>query len=194
MSQLLYLVAIAEREDMMSDVGIIIGSDNDLPRVQNCFETLEEFGVSFEIIISSAHRTPEQTHEWAKSARARGLKVIIAIAGGAAHLPGVIAAQTTLPVIGVPIETPIAGGIDSILSILQMPSGIPVATMSAGKSGGINAALFAIAILALSDEALSSKLEAYRKKTAQSVFDNNKKLKSYGYAKYINVLKDQQDR
>lgn len=178
----------------MSDVGIIIGSETDLPKVQNCFETLEEFGVPFEIIISSAHRTPEQTHEWAKSAKANGLKVIIAIAGGAAHLPGVVAAQTTLPVIGVPIETSIAGGVDSILSILQMPSGIPVATMSAGKSGGINAALFAITILALSNEGLSSKLDAYRKKTAQSVVDNNKKLKSYGYAKYINDLNDQQDR
>jgi 5-(carboxyamino)imidazole ribonucleotide mutase len=176
----------------MSDIGIIIGSDNDLPKVQNCFEVLEEFGVPFEIIISSAHRTPEQTHEWAKSARANGLKVIIAIAGGAAHLPGVVAAQTTLPVIGVPIETPISGGVDSILSILQMPSGIPVATMPAGKSGGINAALFAITILALSDEGLSLKLDTYRKKIAQSVFDNNKKLKSHGYAKYIKYLENQE--
>jgi phosphoribosylaminoimidazole carboxylase PurE protein len=177
----------------MSDIGIILGSDTDLPKIRDCIKILEEFGVSFEIIISSAHRTPEQTHEWAKSARAKGLKVIIAVAGGAAHLPGVVAAQTTLPVIGVPVETPIAGGLDSILSILQMPSGIPVATMAAGKSGGINAALFAITILAISNEGLLLKLEAHRKKTAENISDNNKKLKSQGYAKYIDALENEKD-
>jgi phosphoribosylaminoimidazole carboxylase PurE protein len=178
----------------MSDIGIILGSDSDLPKIKDCLELLEEFGVPFEIVISSAHRTPEQTHEWAKSARAKGLKVIIAVAGGAAHLPGVVASQTTLPVIGVPVETPIAGGLDSILSILQMPSGIPVATMAAGKSGGINAALFAITILAISNEGLLLKLEAHRKKTAESISDNNKKLKSQGYAEYIDALENEKDQ
>lgn len=110
----------------MAKIGIILGSDSDLPKVKNCFETLDEFNISFEIIVSSAHRTPEQTKEWVSSARDRGMKAIIAVAGGAAHLPGVVASHTTLPVIGVPIETKISGGLDSILSILQMPGGSPL--------------------------------------------------------------------
>ena len=169
----------------MPDIGIILGSDSDLPKVADCFKILDEFGITFEISISSAHRTPEQTKEWAITADNRNIKVIIAVAGGAAHLPGVIASYTTLPVIGVPIETNIAGGIDSIFSILQMPSGIPVATMPAGKSGGTNAALFAISILALNNKDYNTKLSDYRKRTAQRVIDKNEKLKSLGYNEYI---------
>ncbi|MFC1670158.1 5-(carboxyamino)imidazole ribonucleotide mutase [Spirochaetota bacterium] len=172
----------------MASVGIILGSDSDLPKVNDCFKVLDEFGVAFEIIISSAHRTPEQTKEWTKSARERGIKVIIAVAGGAAHLPGVVSAYTTLPVIGVPIESNISGGIDSILSILQMPSGIPVATMPAGKAGGANAALFAINILTLTDERYIKKLDEYRKKMGEKISEKNVKLGNLGYKKYIDGI------
>jgi phosphoribosylaminoimidazole carboxylase PurE protein len=176
----------------MPEIGIILGSDSDLPKVSECFSILEEFGADFEIIISSAHRTPEKTKEWAISARERGIKVIIAIAGGAAHLPGVVAAHTTLPVIGVPIESKIAGGLDSLLSIAQMPSGIPVAAMPAGKSGGANAALFAISILSVSKESYLLKLKQYREKMAEKISAKNKDLNAKGYAKYIKDLKDKE--
>ena len=169
-------------------IGIILGSDSDMPRVKNCFSVLEDFGVDFEILVSSAHRTPEQTKNWVASARDRGLRVIIAVAGGAAHLPGVVASHTTLPVIGVPIETAIAGGLDSILSILQMPSGIPVATMPAGKAGGANAALYAIEILSLADESLVRKLADYRKKDEKKIAEKNGAIKNMGYKKYIESL------
>ena len=169
-------------------IGIILGSDSDLPKIKNCFTILEDFGVKFELLISSAHRTPEQTMEWTAGARERGIKAIIAAAGGAAHLPGVVAAHTTLPVIGVPIETSIGGGLDSIFSILQMPSGIPVATMPAGKAGGTNAALFAIEILAVTDENLAKKLADYRAKEAQKIAEKNKSIESIGYKKYIDQL------
>ena len=174
----------------MPEIGIILGSDSDLPKVENCFEILEEFGVDFEIIISSAHRTPEKTKEWADSAKDRGIRVIIAIAGGAAHLPGFVASHTRLPVIGVPVETKIAGGLDSIFSILQMPLGIPVATMPAGIAGGANAALYAISILALMKEEYSAKLINYRLKMAEKVKAKNDELNSNGYAKYIHTLKE----
>jgi phosphoribosylaminoimidazole carboxylase PurE protein len=177
-------------EVFMPELGIILGSDSDLPMIEDGFKVLEEFGIDFEIIISSAHRTPERTKDWAVSARDRGMRVIIAAAGGAAHLPGVVASHTTLPVIGIPIETPIAGGLDSILSILQMPSGIPVATMPAGKAGGENAALFAVSILALNNNNYTLKLEKYRKKTAEKIMDKNNKLTSSGYAEYIRSLKE----
>ncbi len=169
----------------MAQVGVILGSDSDMPKIKECFEILDEFGVDFEIIVSSAHRTPEKTMEWTSSARDRGLKVIIAAAGGAAHLPGVVAAHTTLPVIGVPIETKISGGLDSILSILQMPSGIPVATMPSGKAGGANAALFALNILGATDSFIEKKLSDYRKKMAEKIEKKNEKLNESGYAEYI---------
>lgn len=172
----------------MAQIGIILGSDSDLPKIKNCFEILEQFKIEFEIIISSAHRTPEETREWVTSAESRGLEVIIAAAGGAAHLPGVVAAHTLLPVIGVPIETTISGGLDSILSILQMPSGIPVATMPAGKAGGANAALFAVNILALKDPALKKSLADYRKSNAEKIKKRNEKLSSMGYKDYIASL------
>ncbi|MBN2040569.1 MAG: 5-(carboxyamino)imidazole ribonucleotide mutase [Spirochaetes bacterium] len=174
----------------MPEIGIIVGSDSDLPKIENCFNILEEFGVDFEIIISSAHRTPEKTKEWVSSAQEKGIKVIIAAAGGAAHLPGVAASHTTLPVIGIPVETKISGGLDSILSILQMPSGIPVATMPAGKAGGANAALLAISILSLVNNDYSEKLSRYRKKMAEKIFDRNAELSASGYKNYIKALKE----
>ncbi len=172
----------------MPEIGIILGSDSDLPKINECFSILEEFGVPFEVIVSSAHRTPERTKEWAKQAAERGIKVIIAAAGGAAHLPGVIASFTTIPVIGVPIETKVMGGIDSVLSILQMPAGVPVATMPVGRSGGANAALFAVSILSLIQPEYGHKLKAYREKTEQSIIEKNEKLARQGYREYIKML------
>lgn len=169
----------------MAEIGIILGSDSDLPKVKDCFEILEQFKVSFEIVISSAHRTPEQTREWASGAAGRGIKVIIAIAGGAAHLPGVVASHTLLPVIGIPVETNIAGGLDSILSMAQMPAGVPVGVMAAGKAGGTNAALYAISILSLSDNAHAERLARFRKETEEKITTRNEKLKQTGYKKYI---------
>ena len=172
----------------MKQIGIILGSDSDLPKIKNCFIILEEFGVEFDLIVSSAHRTPEKTVEWVSSARERGLKVIIAGAGGAAHLPGVVAAHTTLPVLGIPIETKIAGGLDSMLSIIQMPAGIPVAAMPAGSAGGANAALFALSILSVTDSGIAEKLSRYRKSMAEKIAAKNDELNSLGYKEYINRL------
>ena len=172
----------------MIEIGIILGSDSDLPKVQDCFTTLEKFGVSFEVIISSAHRTPEMTKEWVTGARDRGLKAIIAVAGGAAHLPGVVASHTTLPVIGVPIESKIAGGLDSLLSIVQMPSGIPVATMPAGKAGGANAALFAINILSVLDDSYKDKMEQYRSEMQDKIKKKNEAIENEGLSQYIKKI------
>ena len=172
----------------MKSVGIILGSDSDLPGVKECFIILEEFGVKYEVIVSSAHRSPDQTVEWVKGARGKGIGVIIAVAGGAAHLPGVVASHTTLPVVGVPVETKLAGGLDSILSILLMPSGIPVGTMAAGKSGGANAALYALNILSVFDEKIEKKMDEYRKKMAKKIIDKNKKISQLGLMNYINNL------
>ncbi len=172
----------------MPEVGIILGSDLDLPKIQNCFSILDKLQIPFEIIISSAHRTPEETKEWVKNASQKGIKVLIAVAGGAAHLPGVVASHTILPVIGVPIETKISGGLDSIFSILQMPSGIPVATMPAGKAGGANAALFAASILAVTDNKYQKSLTSYREEMVKKIAEKNKNLSSLGYQKYIHQL------
>ncbi len=174
----------------MPELGIILGSDSDLPKIKECFKILKEFEIDFEVIISSAHRTPEQTKEWTVSAQKRGIKAIIAVAGGAAHLPGVVASHTILPVIGIPIETKIAGGIDSIFSILQMPSGIPVGTMPAGKAGGTNAALYAVSILALGDKKLAEKLSDYRGKLAEKVAKKNAKISNQGLEEYIKSIED----
>lgn len=172
----------------MPDIGIILGSDSDLPKVKKCFDILHDFGVNYEVLVSSAHRTPEQTKVWVSEARGRGMKAIIAVAGGAAHLPGVVASHTLLPVIGVPIETKISGGLDSILSILQMPGGIPVATMPAGSAGGINAALFAIKILAIDNESYYEKLEVYRSNMKDKINEKNHAIKSKGLNQYINEM------
>ena len=169
----------------MPQIGIILGSDSDLPRIQDCFTILQDMGVDFEVLVSSAHRTPGKTREWVTSARERGMKAIIAAAGGAAHLPGVVASYTTLPVIGVPIETKISGGLDSLLSIVQMPAGIPVATMPAGSAGGANAALFAVSILAVIDPSYEEKLQSYRKKMADKIGAKNEELSRLGWKDYI---------
>ena len=150
-------------------VGIIIGSQSDLDVMRNASETLDNLGIANEMKILSAHRNPEQVNEYATTARQRVLKVIIAGAGMAAALPGVVAAQTPLPVLGVPMETRVMGGIDSLLSMAQMPGGIPVGTLAIGKTGAKNAALLAAAILALSDEGVAGRLDAFRNKQNQAI-------------------------
>ena len=150
-------------------VGIIMGSSSDWETMRHASETLEQLGVPHETKIVSAHRTPKRLYEYAHSARERGLKVVIAGAGGAAHLPGMTASMTPLPVLGVPIETQALKGMDSLLSIVQMPAGVPVGTLAIGKSGAVNAALLAAAILAGEDKALAKRLEAWREKQTGSV-------------------------
>jgi phosphoribosylaminoimidazole carboxylase PurE protein len=158
-------------------VGVVMGSDSDLPVVQACLETLEEFDIPYEVRVLSAHRTPEQTHQYASTARLNGLRILVAAAGGAAHLAGVLASLTTLPVIGIPILTPTLGGADSLYSTVQMPAGIPVATVSIGGPGATNAALLAAEILALSDEALHHRLLQYRADLRRSVAEKNERLR-----------------
>ncbi|HDD65052.1 MAG TPA: 5-(carboxyamino)imidazole ribonucleotide mutase [Firmicutes bacterium] len=143
-------------------VAIVVGSKNDIPYLDGAKEILEDFGVEYEIFVLSAHRTLDETISFAKEAESKGFGVIIACAGMAAHLPGVIAAKTTLPVIGVPLPTSEIKGIDALLAIVQMPSGVPVGTMAIGKAGVKNAALFSISILAISDEELREKLKKFR--------------------------------
>lgn len=150
-------------------ISIVMGSDSDLPTMKEAGKVLEEFGVAYEYVISSAHRAPEKTAAYAKGAAARGIKVVIAGAGYSAHLAGVVAAHTTLPIVGVPLIGSPLNGLDSLLAMGQMPGGIPVATMTIGGVGAKNGALFAIAILALSDGALAAKLTAYRKRLADEV-------------------------
>ncbi|MBL8639670.1 MAG: 5-(carboxyamino)imidazole ribonucleotide mutase [Alphaproteobacteria bacterium] len=143
-------------------VGIIMGSQSDWETMQHAAQTLEKLGIDFEACIISAHRTPDRLYNYAKCAKSRGLKIIIAGAGGAAHLPGMTASLTPLPVLGVPVESHALKGMDSLLSIVQMPGGIPVGTLAIGKAGAINAALLAASILALADEALAERLETFR--------------------------------
>ncbi len=150
-------------------VGIIMGSKSDWPTMELAAATLSDFAVPFEAKIVSAHRTPELLFDYAASAQGRGLKVIIAGAGGAAHLPGMCASRTTLPVLGVPIESRVLKGIDSLLSIVQMPAGVPVGTLAIGEAGAKNAALYAVSILALSDSGLADKLAAFRAKQTADV-------------------------
>jgi 5-(carboxyamino)imidazole ribonucleotide mutase len=138
-------------------VGIILGSTSDLPLMESCVKVLEEFGIGHEVKVCSAHRNPKGVMEWATSARGRGIKVVIAAAGGAAHLPGVVAAWTDLPVIGVPVPTQYLGGEDSLYSIVQMPAGIPVATVAIGEAGAKNAAWLAARILGLTDPTIEKK-------------------------------------
>ena len=150
-------------------VAIIMGSKSDWPTMEHASLTLTEFGVPHETKIVSAHRTPKRLYDYAHSARGRGLKLVIAGAGGAAHLPGMTASMTSLPVLGVPIESQALKGMDSLLSIVQMPAGVPVGTLAIGKAGAINAALLAAAMLAGSDAALAQRLEAWREKQTGSV-------------------------
>lgn len=150
-------------------VGIIMGSQSDWPTMKHAADTLDALGVAYEAKIVSAHRTPDRMADYAKTAKTRGLKVIIAGAGGAAHLPGMTAAMTSLPVFGVPVESRTLKGEDSLLSIVQMPGGIPVGTLAIGKAGAINAALLAGAVLALNDQAISDALDDWRAKQTAAV-------------------------
>ncbi|MGV8058238.1 MAG: 5-(carboxyamino)imidazole ribonucleotide mutase [Smithellaceae bacterium] len=150
-------------------VSVVMGSDSDLPVMAEATKILKEFGIPHELFLTSAHRTPERTTKFAQTAAKSGIKIIIVGAGAAAHLAGVIASQTQLPVIGVPIDATAVHGLDALLSTVQMPGGIPVATMAIGKAGAKNAALYAIRILALEDKMISTKLSAYIKKMAEDV-------------------------
>ena len=150
-------------------VGIIMGSRSDWETMRHAAETLDRLGVEHEAKVVSAHRTPQRLYDYAGSARERGLKVIIAGAGGAAHLPGMAASMTSLPVLGVPVESQALKGMDSLLSIVQMPAGVPVGTLAIGKPGAINAALLAASILAGSDDALAQRLDAFREEQTGSV-------------------------
>ncbi len=157
-------------------VGILMGSDSDWPVMTEAAEALKKFDIEFEVRILSAHRSPSQAAEYARGAAERGLKVIIVGAGGAAHLGGVMAAETTLPVVGVPMATTPLAGLDALLSIVQMPSGVPVACTSIGKAGAVNAAVLAAEILATSDPKLASRLTAYKQQLAQDVAEKNARL------------------
>ena len=158
--------------DQRADVAIIMGSQSDWSTMRHAAETLAVLGVSHRSLIISAHRTPERLYDFARTAKAAGYRVIVAGAGGAAHLPGMTAALTPLPVLGVPVETKTLSGRDSLLSIVQMPAGIPVGTLAIGKAGAINAALLAAAVLALEDRALAARLDAWRsEQTAQVATD-----------------------
>jgi 5-(carboxyamino)imidazole ribonucleotide mutase len=150
-------------------VGVIMGSQSDWPTMRHACVALADLGVPFEARIVSAHRTPERLHAYARTARERGLSVIVAGAGGAAHLPGMVAAMTALPVLGVPVESKALSGLDSLLSIVQMPGGIPVGTLAIGKPGAINAGLMAAAILALADPDLAARLDARRRRQTDGV-------------------------
>ena len=150
-------------------IGIIMGSTSDWDTMRHAAQTLDELGVPHETKVVSAHRTPKRLYDYAHGAKARGLKAVIAGAGGAAHLPGMAASMTELPVLGVPVESKALKGMDSLLSIVQMPAGVPVGTLAIGKSGAINAALLAAAMLANGDEALAARLEAWREKQTGSV-------------------------
>ncbi|MCK4905350.1 5-(carboxyamino)imidazole ribonucleotide mutase [bacterium] len=157
-------------------VGIVIGSDSDLEIMNETTKTLEAFGIGYEINIISAHRTPGKAHEYALNAEKRGLEVIIAAAGGAAHLAGTMAAWTVLPIIGVPIQTQISGGLDSLLSIVQMPSGVPVATVATGKAGAKNSAILAMQMLGIKYPAIREKVKEHKENIAKQVEEKNKKL------------------
>jgi 5-(carboxyamino)imidazole ribonucleotide mutase len=153
----------------MADVGIIMGSRSDWETMRHAADILDSLGVPYEKNVVSAHRTPERLYDYAKGATGRGLKVIVAGAGGAAHLPGMAAAMTRLPVLGVPVESKALSGMDSLLSIVQMPGGVPVGTLAIGKAGAINAGLLAASILALSDSALAERLDAWRRRQTDDV-------------------------
>jgi len=156
-------------------VGVVMGSDSDWPTMKEAAETLDEFNISYEKQVVSAHRTPDVMAEYGLTARERGLKIIIAGAGGAAHLPGMLASYTTLPVIGVPVKTTALGGLDSLYSIVQMPNGVPVATVAIGKAK--NAALLAIRMLSMNSDELTDKLEDYHQKMADDSIDKTNNLK-----------------
>jgi phosphoribosylaminoimidazole carboxylase PurE protein len=158
-------------------VSIVMGSDSDLDIMREAAKALEDFGIAYEIDVTSAHRSPERTADFARKAAGRGIRVIIAGAGGAAHLAGVIAAHTTLPVIGVPIPSTSLNGMDSLLATVQMPAGIPVATVAIGKAGATNAGILAAQILGLASESLARKLDSLKETLVNSVEEKSRKLK-----------------
>jgi 5-(carboxyamino)imidazole ribonucleotide mutase len=170
-------------------VGIIMGSDSDLPTMQGAIALCQEFGIACEVAIVSAHRTPERMVEYAKSAHQRGLKVIIAGAGGAAHLPGMVASLTPLPVIGVPVSTRHLQGVDSLYSIVQMPAGIPVATVAIGNAK--NAGLLAVQILATHQPELLQKVQQYRQALLETVMTKQDKLEQLGYEQYLQQMQSE---
>jgi 5-(carboxyamino)imidazole ribonucleotide mutase len=172
--------------DVSPVVGIIMGSDSDLPTMQAAIAVCEEFGIAWEVAIVSAHRTPERMVSYAQTAHERGLKVIIAGAGGAAHLPGMVAALTPLPVIGVPVQTRTLQGVDSLYSIVQMPAGIPVATVAIGNAK--NAGLLAIQMLASHNPELLAKVIEYRQNLQESVLEKQATLEKIGYQAYLAAL------
>lgn len=161
----------------MAKVGVIMGSKSDFEIVKECLNTLKAFGVEYDVVVSSAHRTPERTLEWASCAKENDFIAIIAFAGAAAHLGGVVASKTNVPVIAVPIAATTLGGIDSLLSTVQMPGGIPVATMAIGKAGAKNAALFACQIAGTCDEAVYQKLQKYRETMKEAVIRDSDSLR-----------------
>jgi phosphoribosylaminoimidazole carboxylase PurE protein len=158
-------------------VAVVLGSDSDYPVIQDMIKILNDFGIEHEIIVASAHRSPDRTHQYAAALEKRGIQVVIACAGAAAHLAGIIAAVTILPVIGVPIGSSPLNGLDALLSTSMMPSGVPVATMGIGKSGGANAAVLAAQILARNDAAMAKRLHAYKKKLADRVERRDRALR-----------------
>ncbi len=168
---------------MKPKVGIIMGSDSDLPVMKEAAELLDQFELDYELTVVSAHRTPERLYKYAETAEDKGLNVIIAGAGGAAHLPGMIAAITTLPVIGVPVKTSKLSGLDSLYSIVQMPPGVPVATVAI--NGAKNAALLAVQILAINDQKLNDRQKAFRESMKDKVLDTAADLESKGYQEYL---------
>jgi len=164
-------------------IGIIMGSDSDLPVMKEAAEFLDEMGIQYELTVVSAHRTPKRMYEYAETAKERGISVIIAGAGGSAHLPGMVASITTLPVIGVPIKTKALSGVDSLYSIVQMPAGIPVATVAI--NGAKNAGILAASILSVSNEELSEKLKAYKENLSKTVIEKAEKLEKTGHIEYL---------
>lgn len=170
----------------MTKVGIIMGSDSDLPVMSEAAKVLDEFGIEYELTVVSAHRTPDRMYEYAKTAKDRGICIIIAGAGGAAHLPGMVAAISPLPVIGVPVKTRALSGVDSLYSIVQMPGGIPVATVAI--NGGKNAGLLAAEIIGSFDEETGKKVMAYKKSLEDSVLEKAEKLEEIKYEKYLEQM------
>ena len=158
------------------DVAVVMGSISDLPKIQGTIDTLDSLGISYNTKIISAHRMPNELQAFGSSAKYEQYKVIIAAAGGAAHLPGMLAANTTLPVIGIPVKTSTLNGVDSLLSIVQMPSGVPVATVAIGDAGAKNAALLAAQILAISDDKIAQRLDDFRERQTREAIDSNEQL------------------
>ena len=159
-------------------VALLMGSDSDYPRLEPCVQKLREFDIAVEVRVLSAHRTPDQVVEFVRGAPARGIKLFLAAAGGAAHLAGVVAGHTDLPVIGIPLDNPPLGGLDALLSTVQMPGGVPVATFGVGSGGPVNAAIFAARVLALSDARLAERIRRFRESQAEKVLAKDRELQA----------------